>query len=209
MLDADCSCPVPSIHWGLRCGLPVRWRPLGADDRPALEAMLLRQSRASRYQRFHGAVNGFTPAQLARLTCDDDPLQLGLALTSDAPGARETILAEARFASEDGRSAELAVIVDEHWQRQGIGWCALHVLADAARERGLLTLNGRVLDNNDPMLALVRRAGLPLARDADDPRVRCFRLDLDRPLVAAGFSAPASARATAAPETSRASPCAR
>jgi len=206
MFDAQFSWSTPLAHsvtperWTLRCGARACLRPVCADDGGALEAMLFRQSRASRYQRFHSAINGLTPKQLARLTCSDDPLQLGLVLAID--GMEDAIVAEARFASDDGRSAEVAVIVDEAWRRQGIGWRALGVLVHAARERGLHSLHGRVLDGNDPMLALVRRAGWPMSRDADDARVRCFRIDLD-----AEVSAPASAPAAAGRETSRVAPC--
>jgi RimJ/RimL family protein N-acetyltransferase len=183
MFDAQCPWSCPPVHsaafepWTLRCGAMACLRPVRADDGCALEAMLLRQSRASRYNRFHSAINGLTPKQLARLTCSDDPLQLGLVLVID--GMEGTIVAEARFASDDGRSAEVAVIVDEAWRRRGIGWRALGVLSHAARERGLHSLHGRVLDTNDPMLALVRRAGWPMSRDADDARVRCFQHELD------------------------------
>lgn len=208
MFDAQCSWSAPPVssatveRWALRCGARACLRPVRADDGCGLEAMLLRQSRASRYQRFHSAINGLSPKQLARLTCSDDPLQLGLVATID--GIEGAIVAEARFASDDGRSAEVAVIVDEAWRRRGIGWRALGMLLHAARARGLHALHGRVLDTNDPMLALVRRAGWRMSRDADDARVLCFHADL-----CCGFSAPASAPAAAARETSRAAPCAR
>lgn len=203
MFDAQRFWSAPPVHptaperWILRSGATACLRPVNADDAGALEAMLFRQSRTSRYHRFHSAINGLAPKQLARLTCSDDPLQLGLVLSID--GVEGTLLAEARFASEDGRSAEVAVIVDEAWRRQGIGWRALGALVQAARARGLHSLHGRVLDGNDPMLALVRRAGWRTSRDADDARVRCFHIDL--------INAQASAPATAVHETSRAAPC--
>ena len=210
MFDAQLSWSAPPVHltalerWTLRSGATACLRPVRADDAGALEAMLFRQSRASRYHRFHSAINGLTPKQLARLTCSDDPLQLGLVLSID--GVQGTLVAEARYASEDGRSAEVALIVDEAWRRQGIGWRALGVLVRAARERGLHSLHGRVLDGNDPMLALVRRAGWPTSRDADDARVRCFHIDLDCAFNAK-VNAQASAPAAAGHETSRAAPC--
>lgn len=167
-------------RWVLADGLAATLRQVRADDAAALDAMLRRQSRASRYFRFHSAVNGLTEKQLARLTRTDDPLQLGLVLTLDGPGVAPLLVAEARFASDDGVSGEVATIVDEAWRRRGLCSLALEGLLAGARRVGLRYLHGRVLDSNDSMLGLARRARWSMTRDPEDGRVRCFRIELGR-----------------------------
>jgi hypothetical protein len=125
------GCGVPALPWLLHDGTPAVLRRIGPDDAAALQAMLLRQSRASRRFRFHTPVEGLTPSQLARLTGNDNPLQLALVLVTGSGTTAPTVIAEARYASEDGISAELALIVDEAWRRQGIARCAAGQRRDA------------------------------------------------------------------------------
>ena len=169
---------VPALPWLLHDGTPAVLRRIGPGDAAALQAMLLRQSRASRRFRFHTPVEGLTPRQGARLTCNDDPLQLALVLVIATGTAEPTVIAEGRYASQDGISAELALIVDEAWRRQGIARRVLGVLMQAARSAGLQSLHGHVLHDNGAMLALVRGEHWPVTPDRHDGRVRCVRIEL-------------------------------
>jgi acetyltransferase len=194
-------------HW-IRLGDTfASLRPVRQDDGTALEAMLLRQSPQSRYFRFHSAVNGLTRQALARMTRIADAQQLALVLVTESPDGPR-LIAEARFASDDGVSAEIALMVDEAWHRQGLGRRALAALTDAAVDAGMQSLHGRVLQDNTSMLALARQAGWAVTRAADDGRVMRVRLDLTaRPQY--GVSGPASPRAAAGHAPNRAAPCAR
>lgn len=174
------GCGVPALPWLLRDGTPAVLRRIGPDDAAALQAMLLRQSRASRRFRFHTPVEGLTPSQLARLTGNDNPLQLALVLVTGSGTTAPTVIAEARYASEDGISAELAVIVDEAWRRQGIARRLLGALMQAARSARLQSLRGDVLHDNDAMLSLARSACWPVTSDRHDGRVRCVRIELSQ-----------------------------
>jgi len=169
---------MPALPWLLHDGTPAVLRRIGPDDAAALQAMLLRQSRASQRFRFHTPVDGLTPQQLARLTCNDDPLQLALVLVIATHAPEPNVIAEARYASEDGISAELALIVDEAWRRHSIARRMLGVLMQAARRAGLQSLHGHVLQDNDAMLALVRSARWPVTLDRHDGRVRCVCIEL-------------------------------
>lgn len=161
----------------LRDGSTGLWRPVSSADTGELEAMVLRQTPATRYARFHGVVNHLSDGQLAGLT-RNGPLRLGLVLALEDRPALHRIVAEARFASDGGHDAEIALMVDEDHRREGLARTAIGLLAAAARRAGLRHLQGRVLDGNEAMLALARRAGWPLTRDPEDARVRCFRVAL-------------------------------
>jgi len=51
-------------------------------------------------------------------------------------------------------------------------------LIEAARQRGLRTMEGFVLATNQPMLDLAKRLGFDSRPDADDYTTRVVRLDL-------------------------------
>jgi GNAT superfamily N-acetyltransferase len=60
-----------------------------------------------------------------------------------------------------GATAEFALIVEDRYQRHGIGSVLFWALVKAARARGIRTLTADVLAENRRMLQMLRRTGLP------------------------------------------------
>ncbi|HEV8259437.1 MAG TPA: GNAT family N-acetyltransferase [Burkholderiales bacterium] len=86
---------------------------------------------------------------------------------------RETEIGVARYAiNPDGRSCEFAIALADAWQRKGIGSKLMHSLVDAARSRGLETMQGWVLSGNTRMLALMDGPGFTIDAGAGDPSLR-------------------------------------
>ena len=86
----------------------------------------------------------------------------------------DDLVAVARYEGHPaGSSAEIAVVVDDVLQHQGMGREMLERLVDVARECGLQTLVADVLSANSPMLGLLRAMGLPtrVVRDTDTQTV--------------------------------------
>ena len=137
-------------------GHTVVLRPVAAHDAPALEALIGDLSPRDRRWRFHGAVNGVTPARLARMVAIDPARELALVAATGPDGG--PLLADVRCVV-DGDSAEFALMVAADRRREGIGACALAELRRAARALGLRWLHGSVLADNLPMLGLLRREG--------------------------------------------------
>lgn len=145
--------------WRLRNGARVTLRPILPQDGPLLGDMLTRLSPAARHHRFHGGVRSVTPAQLAQLSAVDYRRHVAFVITASAPSG-EQVIAEARYcvdAEGADDSAEFALVVDDRWQRRGLGLRALDTLAESAAAAGLRWLRGSVLAHNRPMLALLRR----------------------------------------------------
>jgi acetyltransferase len=65
----------------------------------------------------------------------------------------------------DPESAEFAVTVIDEYQNRGLGKLLLDMLIRAARDNGIMTLVGYVLEDNEPMLSLLRHYGCSLSRD--------------------------------------------
>ncbi len=126
----------------------VRLHTLVSEDLVAVGAMAARCSRETIYHRFHGFI--------------DVPTYLASLLTSD----QTTIVAWSEgccvgFASLAGgpQGHEVAVLVEDRWQRQGVGSALLGGLVDVARQRHLSLLHADVLHEDAFSLRLLGRYG--------------------------------------------------
>lgn len=146
----------------LRPVLPQDMRPLGA--------MFSRLSRMSHYHRFHGARAVPSDDELRSMTHVDYRRHMALVITTEPDDdGSELVVGDARYVVDpEGGSAEFAIVVEDAWQRRGLGLRAVRALADAARRNGLRCLHGGVLHFNMPMLALARACGFQLASDSKE-----------------------------------------
>ncbi|HSC65981.1 MAG TPA: GNAT family N-acetyltransferase [Caldimonas sp.] len=128
-------------------------RPILAQDEPGLRALFRRSSTAAR-----DVIDNF-PEVLEGICDIDFACQVAVVITVDRGGSQR-IVAEARYlVADSGASADLAVLVEKAWQRQGLGRRALGALAEAARRSGLQSLRSTVRRTNAPMLLLLHRCG--------------------------------------------------
>ena len=149
-------------------------RPVLPQDAPLLGALVGRLSPAARRNRFHGAVK-LSPAHLQQMACVDYRYHLALVISTGVDGV-DGLIADARYVVQpDGQTAEFALMVDEAWQRQGLGAWALHGLHGAAARAGVQHLHGDVLAGNAPMLGLVQHCGYTLSPAEDERGVVCAR----------------------------------
>jgi GNAT superfamily N-acetyltransferase len=147
-------------------------RPVLPQDDLLLAELVAGLSPAARRNRFFCAVN-LSMAHLRQMSCVDYQSQLGLVVTTQVDGS-ERVVADARYCVDthgDGGGAEFALMVDEHWRRQGLGHWALQALKQAANRAGLAWLHGEVRHGNDPMLSLVQRCGFVARCDPEDEGV--------------------------------------
>ncbi|WP_310385177.1 GNAT family protein [Roseateles sp.] len=161
--------------WSIGRGEQLTLRPILPQDRTALALMVEGLSPASRSNRFHAGIKGLSPAWLSRLTEIDYEQHMAFVVTHRTGGAEE-IVAEARYAVDDGNldglpSAEFALTVAEPWQRRGLGRRAISALMVVASEHQLAWLHGDVLADNAAMLALMRRCHFACTPSTDDERM--------------------------------------
>ncbi|MDP2154411.1 MAG: GNAT family N-acetyltransferase, partial [Sulfuricella sp.] len=62
--------------------------------------------------------------------------------------------------------------VSDQWQHKAIGHKLMGSLIDAARDRGLKTMEGEVLAKNTSMLKLVATLGFSIATSEEDPAIK-------------------------------------
>jgi acetyltransferase len=134
-------------------------------------------SERSRRHRFFTPLRELSPDQLDRITRSRPPGDLAL-VGETIEGAGTRIVAMAQYAACEPLDTEFAIVVDDAWQRQGLGIQLLRVLAEHAARAGLAALAGFVLADNWPMLTLVTRLGCDVITDPDPYVIRVIkRLD--------------------------------
>src|SRR5512142_2719477 len=121
----------------LTSGTEVVIRPIRADDGPSLQAAYARLSPQSKYRRFLAPKPRLTEAETQYLVHIDGHDHFALVAT--APDHPNWILAVARYVRlpEDPGLAEVAVVVGDDMQNNGLGTALLSRLALVAAECGI------------------------------------------------------------------------
>jgi GNAT superfamily N-acetyltransferase len=156
-------------------------RPLDPDDVERLRRLFYRLSPRTRYFRFFSLVTDPPEGCLQRLASVDHRTREALAALSG-----DEIVAVARYDRLIDRDsvAEVAVVVEDSWQRHGVARDLMTALARSARDRGVETFTGTTLSENPAIGAFVRAlAAEPHWRW--DGGCRLVEVDLRRELVAA------------------------
>ena len=151
-------------HDVLKDGTVVTIRAIRREDQEAIRAIFANLDEESTYRRFFGPKKELTDAELVYFT-DVDFKQI-VALVATVPtGVDAALIAGGRFAAEGpapAQSAELAFTTEKDYRGRGLADLLLRHLAGIAREMGLSRFGAEVLAENQPMLAVFRRSGLPM-----------------------------------------------
>lgn len=139
----------------LRDGREIGIRPILPSDAPSLAAAIRAADSDTLHRRFMGAPPHVTPALLVRLTKVD--YHDRFALVAIDPGTDEGV-AIARYEPTGAGVAEIALVVDPRWRQAGLGTALVHLLAEAAAQRGIHTLTACYLAKNHPVAALASHA---------------------------------------------------
>lgn len=139
-------------------------RRAAAADRSALERMLARCTGQTRYRRFHGPVTAF-PERYLTEALSGSPLHFALVACLDEDAERGgtvvdgTVVALASCRAVDEGAAELGILVEDEWQRRGVGGDLLGEIVAYAARTGLRALQAQVLAEQPWIVGLLRRHG--------------------------------------------------
>jgi len=138
-------------------GSEVLLRVATADDAEAVLRMYARCSAGVRRLRFMGGMQAPSDARLRRSLEPVGGLAL-LAVHADPRSGEEQVVAMASLATE-GDLAELALLVEDAWQRRGLGTAMLRRLLGWAERNGFAAVVAHTAAENTGMLRLLRRWG--------------------------------------------------
>jgi acetyltransferase len=171
--------PIDTLR--LRGGAAVTVRSAGPGDGEVVQSYIRRLSPSSRRNRFLGALNELSAAELYRMTHSDSRRQLVLIAETIADGAC-IMIGEARCAlTPDGRSGEIALSVADAWRRKTLGTQLLGILVRQAQNLGVRDLVADVLRSNEPVMALARKLGSEVATPVADARLRQLITNISLP----------------------------
>jgi acetyltransferase len=160
--------------WTLKSGEEVVVRPIRPEDEPIMIRFHGLLSERSVYMRYFHALNLSQRTDHDRLTriCfidyDREMALVAVRAASDGP----EIVAVGRLSKEHGTgSAEMAALVSDQFQGQGLGTELYRRLLQFARDEGLARVHSTILRENNEMRAVCERLGFRLDDSGDEDTV--------------------------------------
>lgn len=154
-------------------------RPVRPEDEELFRVFFEGLDPESLRLRFFGPVRAFSHAFLARLTQLDYARAIAfVAVEVGADGAERMLGAVRLHADANHDTGEYAIGVAQDSRGTGLAFALMRLMIDWARSEGIGCVEGAVLAENRPMLAVCRRLGFMQKRDPDDPGVLKVKLDL-------------------------------
>jgi RimJ/RimL family protein N-acetyltransferase len=137
---------------------PIEIRALRPDDKAEMLAAIGRTSTQSLQRRFFAPKKGFSEQEMAFFLNIDFESHVALVAQIDEDG-RAAIAGGGRYIVVRPGQAEIAFVVIDAYQDQGIGTILMRHLAILARDAGLRELIAEVLPENTAMLKVFKKFG--------------------------------------------------
>jgi acetyltransferase len=156
-------------------GAAVFIRPIQPEDEQLYERFMAVESLEDLRWRFFAPVKELDPALITRLThIDYDRAMAFIALDERT----RDMLGVARLHQTRSHETEFAVIVRSDLKSHGLGWHLMQTLIDHARKRGLRSVHGQVMYDNQPMLDMCAELGFEIEIDPNEPSLCNVKLML-------------------------------
>jgi RimJ/RimL family protein N-acetyltransferase len=162
--DAQTTAQLERLEGGLDLwtGEHIRARPIRPDDTARLQDFHARLSTDSVVFRFFRYFPALPVGDAEHFTHLDYNDRMALIATEGA-GENERILGVVRYDRVGQDTAEVAFVVEDHWQGHGIATALLRRLAPYARARGITYFLAITMATNAKMMEVLQRAGYPFS----------------------------------------------
>ncbi len=159
-------------RWQLADGTDITIRPIRPEDAEMVQEFVRNLAPQSRYFRFMNSVQELSQSMLVRFTQIDYSREMALIAVTEIEG-HEVELGVARFAiNPDGESCEFALAIADSMHGKGLGQRLMTTLMEAAKAKGLKTMEGEVLKDNADMLHLMDRLRFEVTASAEDDSIK-------------------------------------
>ena len=151
----------------LKDGTEILFRPVKPTDEPALSEMLYSLSETSVRTRYFTHRTTFPHRDVQQITNID--YRRDIAIVGAVPGVSEdeVVALGQYFLDPKTKMAEVAFLVQDEWQRKGMGTLLLEYLTQIATGRGVKGFSARVLPENKPMLSIFEHSGYEIKAEFD------------------------------------------
>ncbi len=168
--------PYPSQYvarWKMKDGATVQLRPIRPEDEPLMVKFHKALSARTIYLRYFHMENLSARVAHERLLqkcfIDYDREMALVADLQDSKTGEHEILAVGRLSkTPHGSEGEVAILVADRWQNQGLGTELVRHLVDIGRDEKLMRVLANIMPENRAMRSLAERLGFEF-RSTDDP----------------------------------------
>jgi GNAT superfamily N-acetyltransferase len=146
----------------------VFFRPIKPTDEPLIQDLFYSLSQDSIYHRFFASIGGMPHARAQRFTTIDYDKEMAIVGVIEKKEQQE-IIAVGRYVLEPKTMlAEIALLVRDDFQSNGIGtWLQNHMIR-IAKSRGVAGFTARVLPDNIRVFHLAHKAGYNVETTRED-----------------------------------------
>ena len=167
-------------HAGQMVDLVIR--PISPADAPALQLHHSRLSSQSIFYRFHGIKKELSDQEAQELCGVDGQQEAAVVAIRNSAERPNEIEGVARYYQTDPGIAEMAIVVRDSYQGQGLGKLLLEELIKVARQNDIRYLDALVLFENRQMRHFLQELGYATTTKTLGMTV-LVRLDLDNPIT--------------------------
>ena len=162
----------------LRDGTLISFRSIHPTDQPGIRDLFYGVSAETIYRRFMSRMKWLSREQVQDFVYIDHRIEV--AIVGTLPEAfGENILCVGRYYLDpDTNRAEVAFIVKDEYQGQGIGSFLLAHLIAVAKRNGIAGFTAEVLRDNRPMQHVFNKSGCKVSSRVEDD-VCCYRLEFE------------------------------
>jgi acetyltransferase len=162
----------------IRDGSTVFLRPMQSNDVDRVMGLFRRFSQETIYLRFHHVVTKMSREEAVEYCAIDYDNTFALVATI-GKGTSEKLLAIGRYYRLPRKdAAEFAIVVEDKYQKQGIGTHLMKELSAVAKTKGVRFFEGEVLIESKDMMQIIKDSGFQETQEFDEGAYRVV-LDLD------------------------------
>jgi len=156
------------VYRTTRSGLDILIRPVKISDEPILKDFFYALSDESVRRRFMSSRTDMPHERLQDFVIIDFTKEMVILAVKQVEEGVEEIVGVGQYGiHEPTHTAEVALVVRDDHQDQGVGTELLNYLTSLARSQGLLGFTAEVLYENAPMLHMFSRMGYDVHRTAE------------------------------------------
>ncbi len=147
-----------------KTGLEIVLRPVKISDEPMLKDFFYSLSDESMYQRFISARRDIPHETLQKFVVIDYTQKLTILAVLGESG-KETITGIGQYSlNRDMDTADIALVVGDQYQKQGVGTELISELTHLAKRNGLIGFTAEVLIGNQPVFRLFNKMGFDIKK---------------------------------------------
>ena len=142
----------------LKDGTQLFYRPIHPTDEPRMRTLFYNLSQETIYYRFMQHMTTIPRKQVLEMTYIDPRTEVAIVATVPEAYGEDIVAVGRYYLDPKTNRAEVAFVVQDNWQRKGIGTYMLNHLIKIARRSGISGFTAEVLRTNRPMQAVFNRA---------------------------------------------------